>query len=217
MKRQLALCCRWADVVLVGVLINLAALLITPIARPELNLLKYSLSYYAVGPWAMVQTASFTAMGVASLTLGVAFLRIEPGSIWMALCAVMLLISGIASLGLVVFPLDSGGPATAIGDMHQTAGTIGGVAQLAAALTFVLAARSSKRWAGLFLPALAVFVVSLVAAMLSQLAIWRPDLGIPMGATMRLVVVPLILLWGAVALRSRQKCGAGIRRSSAAM
>ena len=45
------LACGWALVVLVGAVINLLVLVVTPVLRPDLNLLEKSLSYYAVGPW----------------------------------------------------------------------------------------------------------------------------------------------------------------------
>ena len=95
---------------------------------------------------------------------------------------------------------------TILGDAHQTAGTIGGVAQLAAALAFTVASRTDPPWGGLFRTALAMFLLALVGAILSQVSIWWPHLGIPMGATMRLLVVPLVVLWGLVALRLRQMC-----------
>lgn len=208
--------CRWADVVLAGVAVNLAALLLMPMLRPDLDLWQYSLSYYATGSWSTLQTAAFAAMGIASLALAVSLPAAELGSGWTPHCAGLLLISGLASFGLVLFPMGASGPATAIGDSHQTAGTIGGVAQVAAALAFALAAKTNPRWSRLFLPALVAFGISVSAALLSQLAIWRPDLGIPMGATMRLVVLPLVLLWGVVALRLRQTCPARFSRSPGA-
>ena len=55
-------CCGWALVVLVGVVINLVVLVVTPVLRPELNLLEKSLSYYAVGPWGAIQAAAFLAL-----------------------------------------------------------------------------------------------------------------------------------------------------------
>jgi hypothetical protein len=102
--------------------------------------------------------------------------------------------------------MDAPGPSTILGDAHQTAGTIGGVAQLAAALAFTIAVRADSAWGALFVPALAMFLLALVGALLSQVAIWWPHLGIPMGATMRLLVIPLVALWGLVALRLRQTC-----------
>ena len=115
-------------------------------------------------------------------------------------------VSGIASLGLVWYPIDATGPATVLGDAHQTAGTIGGVAQLTAALAFMVAVRTDPAWEGLSRIALSMFLLALTGAILSQASIWWPHLGIPMGATMRLLVIPLVVLWGVVALRLRQMC-----------
>jgi hypothetical protein len=200
------LACRWAELALLGVAVNLAVLLAAPIARPDLDLLDKSLSYYAVGPWAMLQSLGFAAMGVASFAIGIALLQLCERSGWLRLSVTMLGIAGIASIGLVAFPLGVPTPHTAIGDLHQTSGTIGGVAQLIAALAFAMFARADAAWARLYRPAVLTFVLSLTGAVLSQIAIWRPDLGIPMGATMRLVVIPLVLLWGLVALQLRRDC-----------
>jgi hypothetical protein len=200
------LACGWALVVLFGVVINLVVLIVTPVLRPDLNLLEKSLSYYAVGPWGAIQAVAFLALGIASGALGLALLGARICSNWIWLIVLMLIISGLASLGLVWYPMGAPGPATILGDAHQTAGTIGGVAQLAAALAFTIAIRADPTWSGLFQTALAMFLLAVTGAILSQAAIWWPDLGIPMGATMRLLVIPLVALWGLVALRVRQRC-----------
>jgi hypothetical protein len=126
----------------------------------------------------------------------------------------LLVISGFASLGLVVYPMGTAGPETMLGDAHQTAGTIGGVAQLAAALAFALAIRADPRWGVLLPTTLVAFTIALVAALCSQAAIWWPHLDIPMGATMRLLVLPLVLLWGMVALRLRSRCSHALLRNA---
>jgi hypothetical protein len=58
--------------------------------------------------------------------------------------------------------------------------------------------------------------VAVIGAVLTQVAIWWPELGIPMGAVMRLAVVPLVVLWGLVALRLRHRCRRPIIQSAAA-
>jgi hypothetical protein len=206
MRPRNRLACGWALVVLVGVVINLLVLVVTPVLRPDLNLLEKSLSYYAVGPWGAIQAAAFIALGIASAALGMALIGARIASPWVWLIVLLLIISGVASLGLVWYPMDAPGPATILGDAHQTTGTIGGVAQLAAALAFTVAIRADPAWRGLFLTALAMFLLALLGAILSQVTIWWPHLGIPMGATMRLLVVPLTILWGLVALRLRRTC-----------
>jgi hypothetical protein len=193
----------WAFVVLAGVAVNLVVLIATPVLRPDLNLLEKSLSYYAVGPWGVLQAVAFATLGISSMALGAA-LRATIKSRWVWPIVLLLTLSGIASLGLIWYPVDAPGPATILGDAHQTAGTIGGVAQLAAALAFTLAARADSAWSELFRPALALFLLALLGAILSQVSIWWPHLGIPMGATMRLLVVPLLVLWAIVALRLRR-------------
>ena len=206
MRPRNRLACGWALVVLIGVVINLVVLVVTPVLRPELNLLEKSLSYYAVGPWGAIQAAAFLALGISSMALGVALLSAHIPSPWMWLIVLLLIVSGVASLGLVWYPVDAPGPATILGDAHQTAGTVGGVAQLAAALAFSIAVRTDPAWSGLFMTALVMFLLALVGALLSQVAIWWPHLGVPMGATMRLLVIPLVALWGLVALRLRRTC-----------
>ena len=206
MSARERLTCTWAGVALTGVVVNLLALVATPVLRPDLNLLEKSLSYYAVGPWGILQTIAFAALGIASASLGAALLEVRVSSAWLLPIVILLIISGVAGLALVWYPVDAPGPTTILGDAHQTAGTIGGVAQLAAALAFAVAIRADPAWGDLFVTALAMFLVALTGALLSQASIWWPDLGIPMGATMRLLVVPLSALWGLVALRLRRKC-----------
>lgn len=194
----------WADVALIGVVVNLVVLVAAPVLRPDLNLLEKSLSYYAVGPWGALQAIAFVALGIASAALGIALLQAGIASFWPPPIVLLLLLSGVASLGLVWYPMGAPGPATFLGDAHQSAGTVGGVAQLAAALAFTIAIRADPAWGHLFVTALVAFLLALAGALLSQAAIWWPHLGIPMGASMRLLVVPLVVLWGLVALRLRR-------------
>jgi hypothetical protein len=206
MRSRTRLVCVSSVVALVGGVVNLVVLVVTPVLRPDLNLLEKSLSYYAIGPWGVVQAVAFVALGIASVALGVALLGQSITSPWIWPIVVLLVISGVASLALVRYPMDAPGPATILGDAHQTAGTIGGVAQLAAALAFTIAVRADPVWGSLFRVALAMFLLAVTGAIFSQISIWWPHLGIPMGATMRLLVVPLVILWGIVALRLRRTC-----------
>ena len=208
--------CHVPGIALIGIAFNLIVLVAAPLARPDLNLFQQALSYYAIGPWGTLQAAAFTAMGIASIALALALLWSGAPTLWMHIAVPMLAIGGLGSLGLVVYPMGEPGPATMLGDAHQTAGTIGGVAQLAAALAFILAIRADPRWRGGVLPATIAFVVALLGAVLTQAAIWWPDQGIPMGAVMRLAVVPLVVLWGLVALRLRRRCLRPATRSAAA-
>jgi hypothetical protein len=206
MPPRIRLACGWALVALIGVVINLVVLIAAPVLRPDLDLFQKSLSYYAVGPWGIVQAIAFGALGISSVALGPALLRSGLASRWLWPTVQLLTVSGVASLGLVWYPIDAPGPTTFLGDAHQTAGTVGGVAQLAAALVFAIAVHADSVWRALFVPALAMFLLALSGALLSQVAIWWPHLGIPMGATMRLLVIPLVALWGLVALRLRRTC-----------
>jgi hypothetical protein len=206
MPPRIRLACGWALVALIGVVINLVVLIAAPVLRPDLDLFQKSLSYYAVGPWGIVQAIAFGALGISSVALGPALLRSGLASRWLWPTVLLLTVSGVASLGLVWYPIDAPGPTTFLGDAHQTAGTVGGVAQLAAALVFAIAVHADSVWRALFVPALAMFLLGLSGALLSQVAIWWPHLGIPMGATMRLLVIPLVALWGLVALRLRRTC-----------
>jgi hypothetical protein len=206
MRLQNRPACGWTLVVLIGVVINLLVLVVTPVLRPDLNLLEKSLSYYAVGPWGALQMVAFGALGISSMALGIALRTASLQPRWEWPIVLLLVTSGLAGLGLVWYPMDAPGPATFLGDAHQTAGTIGGVTQLAAALAFAIAIRADPAWGHMFVTALAMFLLAVLGAILSQVSIWWPHLDIPMGATMRLLVVPLTILWGLVALRLRRTC-----------
>ena len=206
MRQRNRLACGWALVALIGIIVNLVVLVAAPVLRPDLDLLQKSLSYYAVGPWGVIQAVAFGALGISSVALAIALRPAAPATRWIWPIILLLIISGVASLGLVCYPVDAPGPTTILGDAHQTAGTIGGVAQLGAAFIFTIAIRGDPAWGGLYLAALALFLLALAGALLSQVEIWWPYLGIPMGATMRLLVIPLVALWGLVALRLRRTC-----------
>jgi len=193
-----------ASFALVCLLINIVVLVLAPIVRPDLDVLQRSLSYYAVGPWAIVQNLAFASMGLASLALGIALFQ-EPRSKCQIAGSVALFVGGLSSIALVIFPIDAAGPSTFLGDTHQTAGTIGGVAQLVATLTMAIAASTDPRWQNLKLPAVFALVLSLAGAIATQVSIWWTDIGIPRGITMRLVVAPLVLFWWLVAIQLLRK------------
>jgi hypothetical protein len=207
--------CRLSDVALAGIILNLAVLVATPLLRPDLNLFRQSLSYYALGPWGVLQAAAFVALAVASLALAIVLWRSGIASRWLRFAAVSVGVAGVSSLGLVLFPMGAPGPTTFLGDTHQSAGTIGGVAELVATLALIMAIHDDPAWHDALRPAWLAFGIALFAAVLSQIAIWWPQLGIPMGATMRLFVVPLVLLWGFMAWRLRRRCGPWLSRSDA--
>jgi Protein of unknown function (DUF998) len=205
--------CLSADLALAAMVLSGIALVVATLMRPDLNVLQNSLSYYAIGPWGTLQATAFAALGVASIALAIALgSRITP-SLSSTLCTLFLIVAGVASLSLVYFPMGGPGSTTVLGDAHQTAGTIGGVAELAATLAFVLAIQADPVWSGLTRAAKAAFAVALTGAVVTQVEIWWPDLNIPMGVAMRLVVVPLLALWIVVAFRLSQTCAAGPSRS----
>src|SRR4051812_33479958 len=119
----------WAAVALAGVVVNLTVLVITPLLRPDLNLLEKSLSYYAVGPWGVFQSIAFGTLGVSSIALGAALGVASIKSRSISPIVLLLTVSGMASLALVRYPIGAPGPTTILGDAHQSAGTIGAVAQ----------------------------------------------------------------------------------------
>jgi hypothetical protein len=208
--------CRWSELALIGIVFNLIVFVAAPLARPDLDLLERALSYYAIGPWGVLQAAAFIAMGFASIALSIAMLKAGSPSPWMRAAVPMLIVGGLGSLGLVIYPMGEPSWATFIGDAHQTVGTIGGVAQLVAALAFILAIRDDPTWRRPFWPFVIAFALAVIGAVLTQVAIWWPELGIPIGAAMRLTVVPLVVLWGLVALRLRRRCRRPITQSAAA-
>jgi len=196
-----------AGVALIGAVLAAIALVTASLMRPDLSVLRNSLSYYAIGPWGAVQSLAFVALGVTAVAIGTALGSGYPSSPSLLTCVSLLFLAGIATLCLAFFPMGGGGPSTPLGDAHQTAGTIGGVAELGATLAFIIAFKDTSSWWQLTRAAKRVFALSLASAIVTQIEIWWPSLDIPMGATMRLVVVPLLLLWGAVAWRLSRSPG----------
>src|SRR5829696_8588486 len=104
MLTRTRLACSWALVALVGIVINLIVLVVTPVLRPDLNLLDKSLSYYAVGPWGMLQAGAFGALSISSIALGIALCGASPATWRNGPVVLLLIIAGIASVGLVWYP-----------------------------------------------------------------------------------------------------------------
>ena len=182
---------------LAGIVVQVFALLATPLIRPDVSLLRDGLSHYAIGPGAGLQETGFVALAVACAAIGMGLLAIGAES---RAAGLLLLLAAIGFAGLALFPMGQGGPMTPIGDLHLTAGTIGVVLQFAAALAMLArpgscAALGVSRSAGWLLAALA----GLAAAGI-QLAIWTPGLGLPEGLLARLAIVPLLAWWAIVAL-----------------
>jgi len=114
--------------------------------RSDLNVVRNSLSYYAIGPWGALQTLAFLALGVTSVALAIALPSNCPLSSSLLACVWLLFLAGMVSFGLAFYPMGGAGPSTPLGDAHQTAGTIGGVTELAATLAFITAFRVNPIW-----------------------------------------------------------------------
>src|SRR5918997_3011195 len=112
MRPRNRLACGWALVALIGVVINLVVLVAAPVLRPDLDLLQKSLSYYAVGPWGVMQAVAFGALGISSVALAIALRPAAPATRWIWPIVLLLIITGVASLGLVWYPIDAPGPTT---------------------------------------------------------------------------------------------------------
>ena len=182
-----------------GVLANVAALVAMPLLRPDVNLLRASLSAYAVGPFGYVQSLAFVALGAACLALSVAVPRAvsrRPAT-WVA--SLLLVVAGVGMVALAAVPMGVPQPHTPLGDVHQTAGTIAVVAQFGALAALLLAVRNGPEWASLRRVGLMAGLVAFVAASFHQLAIWYPTLGVPEGVTIRVVTVVMLWWWAAVA------------------
>ena len=186
-------------VALVGIVANAAALVAMPLLRPDVNLLRASLSHYAVGPHGRIQTFAFGALGIACLALSAAVPRAvsrRPAT-WVA--SLLLVVAGVGMVALAAVPMGVPQPHTPLGDVHQTAGTIAVVAQFGALAALLLAVRNGPEWASLRRVGLMAGLVAFVAASFHQLAIWYPTLGVPEGVTIRVVTVVMLWWWAAVA------------------
>ncbi len=194
-----------ATVGLLGIGLNTAVLVLMPILRPDVNPLRDGLSHYAVGPWSGVQSVAFIALGVGSLAIALALWLISGGNRWLRTAAVMLGLASFNIVGLAIFPMGEGGPLTPIGDLHLTAGTFAFAWQFVAVGALLAGLGAWPQGKQLIRLGIALLGIALFGAASVQVAIWRPDLEIPEGLAMRLVIVPLLLWWTLVALAIRFK------------
>lgn len=194
-----------ATVGLVGIGLNAAALLLAPLLRPDVNLLRDGLSHYAVGPWGGVQSAAFIALGIGSLALACALWRVAGSNHWTRIAALMLGLASFNFVGLAVFPMGEGGPMTPIGDLHLTVATFAVGWQFVSVASLLLGLRAWPHEERLIRLGIVLLGLTLLGAASVQVAMWRPDLRIPEGLAMRCVIVPLLLWWALVALTIRRK------------
>lgn len=194
-----------ATVGLVGIGANAAALVVAPMLRPDVNPLRSGLSHYAVGPWSGVQSAAFIALGIGSLALAGALWLIASGDLWTRLAAVMLGLASFSVAGLVAFPMGAGGPVTPIGDLHLTAGASATGWQFLAAGALLPGLRSWRYEEQVTRLGFLLLGLSLPGAAALRVAVSRPDLQIPEGLAMRVVIVPLLLWWTLIALTIRRR------------
>ncbi len=202
-----------ATISLLGIGLNAVALIFAPILRPDVNPLRDGLSHYAVGPWGGLQSAAFIALGVGSLTIAGSLWLVSNGNRWTRIAAVMLGLASFNIVGLAIFPMGEGGPTTLIGDLHLTAGTFAIGWQVLSFGALLLGLRAWRHKELIIRFGIVLLGITLLGAASVQIASWRPDLNIPEGLAMRLVVVPLLLWWALVALTLQR---AATRRTSEA-
>ncbi len=194
-----------AAIGLLGIGLNATALILAPILRPDVNLLRDGLSHYAVGPWGSVQSAAFIALGIGSLTLSWALWLVSDGNLWARIAAVMLGLASFNFVGLAVFPMGEGGPMTPIGDLHLTVATFAVGWQFLSVGALLLGLRAWPHESHTVRLGIALVGISLLGAASVQVAMWRPDLRIPEGLAMRCVIVPLLLWWVLIAMAIRRR------------
>jgi hypothetical protein len=194
-----------ATIGLIGIGLNAAALILAPILRPDVNLLRDGLSHYAVGPWGGVQSAAFIALGIGSLAIAGALWLVSDGNLWARIAAAMLGLASFNFVGLAVFPMGEGGPMTPIGDLHLTVATFAVGWQFLSVGALLLGLRAWPHEEQIIRLGIALAGLTLLGAASVQVAMWRPDLRIPEGLAMRFVIVPLLLWWALVALTIRRR------------
>ena len=194
-----------ATVGLAGISVNAAALVVTPMLRPDVNPLRSGLSHYAVGPWSGIQAAAFIALGIGSLTIAGALWIVANGNLWTRIAAITLGLASFNVAGLALFPMGEGGPMTPIGDLHLTAGTLAISWQFLSAGALLLGLRAWRHEEQVIQLGIVLLGITLLGAAFVQIAHWRPDLQIPEGLAMRLVIVPLLLWWALIALTIRRR------------
>lgn len=194
-----------ATVGLLGIGVNAAALMLTPMLRPDVNPLRSGLSHYAVGPWSGLQSAAFIALGIGSLTIAGALWLVSGGNLWTRIAAVLLGLASFNFAGLAIFPMGEGGPMTPIGDLHLTAGTFAIGWQFLSVGALLLGLRAWHHKEQIIRLGIVLLGITLLGAASVQIAIWRPDLQIPEGLAMRVVIVPLLLWWTLIALTIRRR------------
>ena len=129
---------------------------------------------------------------------------------WVCSCqtriaAVMLGLASFNFVGLAVFPMGEGGPMTPIGDLHLTAGTFAIGWQFLSVSALLLGLRAWRHEEHVIRLGIVLLGITLLGAASVQVAIWRPDLQIPEGLAMRVVVVPLLLWWALIARTIRRR------------
>ena len=198
---------RLAAAGLLGILVNAVVLLVAPLLRPEISLLDGGLSEYGIGRWAALQNVGFAALGAGSLAIATALSLAPIRSPWLLVGTSLLALAAAACAGLAAFPMDAVGPATLLGDAHQTAGTLAVGLHLAALLATALAFRAEPGWRPLAVPGLLLFATAFSGALFSQAELLWEALPIPFGVTMRMVIVPVLVWWATVAIRLRATDG----------
>ena len=194
-----------ATVGLLGIVFNAAALVVTPLLRPDIDPLRSGLSHYALGPWGSLQTAAFIALGIGALALAAAIWLVSGPSVCLRIGAVMLGLASFSLAGLAIFPMGARGPMTPVGDLHLTAGTAAVSWQVLSVVAVLFGLRTWRQEQWLLRLGVVLLAISLLGAAAVQIAIWRPDLGIPEGLAMRVVLAPLLGWWACIAVAIRRR------------
>lgn len=191
---------------LVAALFYLAILILSPLIWPQVDPFAEGLSVYAIGPLGFLKTAAFAVLGLGSIMLALAFRSARVASRWSAVGAGLLAIAGAAAIGLAVFPMDAPGQTTTSGQIHGNVGPIASLSMIAAVLVLAVAFRRDERWRSLSAPSFLLGALALVGALSTRFAQDNPELGLPVGLLMRLLVAPLVV-WSAIAAIRLRRIG----------
>ena len=191
-----------AGAAVVGVLYFFAAVSTEEALRPMYDPIQRTISELAVGRDSFLQISAFVALGLSLLALPAGLWQRLRSTVVSRLGLCLIAVGGVASFVAAAFPTDlrNAAVATLSGQIHATTASTGYACLITAMLLLSLHFRGDLRWRPIHMPASALTLVGIAAA-ISLCVVGDSDVT---GLVQRLMVVPLlawVMLTGIQAMR----------------
>ena len=182
-----------ATMALIGIGYCLVIIVVMHFLRPDYNPIRNTTSEYAIGPYGILMSSGFFALGLGSLALVIGLYQAlsQPARSWVGL--LLLGLSAVGNIVAAIFPTDlEGAPQTRSGSIHGTASLFVLIGLVFGTIMLSRRFKKDERWKPFYRTAL---IWSLVILLTSILLVTTFALELDFGGLIDRILLAAAFIW----------------------